>query len=525
MSDIPSKEDRLPKDPQSYWRASYEATTFPKLEEDVSADVIIVGGGITGITSAYLLANEGFKVILIDAGQLLSGTTGHTTAKITTQHGVIYDELIRNVGRNMARLYYEANDEALQFMKQTIDKHQIDCELTEQDAYIYATTDGYADELEKELLAYEKLGIKGELVESIPFNIQIKNALVMKKQAQFHPLKYLAHLVKIIMEKGGRIYENTTAVNIEKEEQKTVLTSEGHRLSGRYVLVCSHFPFYEGLGLYFTRMYSDRSYAVVVKTKTPIPGGMYLSVDAPSRSLRSIQVDGEEMVLLVGEDHKTGQGIDTMSYYNSLATFAEDVFDVERIVYRWSAQDLITIDKIPYIGPLTSNNPNVLAATGFRKWGMTNGTAAALLFKHIILGQKSHYEQLFSPSRFYVNPSLKNFLVENAGVVGQLIKGKLDLPDKELESLANDEGAVITLDGHRKGAYRDEQGELHIVYTTCTHVGCEVNWNSGDRTWDCPCHGSRFSYTGEVINGPAEKPLQKYDFKMSDNLTSDDSGY
>lgn len=231
------------------------------------------------------------------------------------------------------------------------------------------------------------------------------------------------------------------------------------------------------------------------------------------------------MVLLVGEDHKTGQDVDTMTYYQSLATFAEDVLDVERIAYRWSAQDLITIDKIPYIGALTSNNPNLLTATGFRKWGMTNGTAAALLFKSIVLGERSHYDQLFSPSRFYVNPSLKNFLVENAGVVGQLIKGKLDLPDKSLESLAKDEGAVITLDGHRKGAYRDEQGELHIVDTTCTHVGCEVNWNSGERTWDCPCHGSRFSYTGEVINGPAEKPLQKYDFKMIDNLTSDDSGY
>lgn len=525
MSNMRSESEQLPKDPQSYWRESYEATTFPALEQDVDADVIVVGGGITGVTSAYLLAQEGFKVVLIDAGQILSGTTGHTTAKITAQHGVIYDELIQNVGKSMARLYYEANEEALRFIKQTIEKHNIDCEFSEQDAYVYATTDAYSDVLEKELLAYESLGIGGELVDTIPFNIPCKNALIMKKQAQFHPLKYLAQLVKSIQEKGGIIYEQTTAVNIEKGERTTVLTSEGHRLSGQFVLACSHFPFYEGLGLYFTRMYSDRSYALVLKTKSPFPGGMYLSADAPSRSLRSIQVNGEEMVLLVGEDHKTGQGIDTMSYYHSLATFAEDVFDVEHIAYRWSAQDLITIDKIPYIGALTANNPNVLAATGFRKWGMTNGTAAALLFKNMILRQKSHFEQLFSPSRFYVNPSLKNFLVENAGVVGQLIKGKLDLPQTKLDSLANDEGAVITLDGHRKGAYRDEQGELHIVDTTCTHVGCEVNWNSGERTWDCPCHGSRFSYTGEVINGPAEKPLQKYDFKQSDVLTSDDSGY
>lgn len=517
---------QLPTDPQSYWRESYEVENFPALEGDVTTDVVIVGGGITGLTSAYLLTQAGIKVVLIEAERLLNGTTGHTTAKITAQHGLIYDELIGNIGKSMTRLYYEANSEALYFIKKTIEEHNIDCELSTQDAYLYATTEGYAKKLEYELKAYESLGIAGELVDRIPFNLEVRNALVMKDQAQFHPLKYLAALIPFIRSHGGGIFENTTAVNIETDGTKTaVLTKEGHRVSGDYVLVCSHFPFYEGLGLYSTRMYADRSYAIVIKTKQTYPGGMYLSVDRPSRSLRSLNVNGEEMVLIVGEDHKTGQGIDTMSYYHSLATFAEQVFGVEQMAYRWSAQDLITLDKIPYIGALSANQPNVMIATGFRKWGITNGTAAALLFRDTVLGHRNHFKSLYTPSRFYVHPSLKNFLVENAGVVGHLIKGKLDLPHKDPESLANDEGAVITLDGHRKGAYRDKEGELHIVDTTCTHVGCEVNWNSAERTWDCPCHGSRFSYTGEVINGPAEKPLQKYDYKMTDNLTSDDSGY
>lgn len=168
---------------------------------------------------------------------------------------------------------------------------------------------------------------------------------------------------------------------------------------------------------------------------------------------------------------------------------------------------------------------NILIATGYRKWGMTNGTAAALLFRDIILKEKNKFRELYTPSRFHMNPSLKNFLVENANVVGHLIKGKLEIPQKCIRDLSNDEGAVVDIDGHRKGAYKDAEGKLHIVDTTCTHIGCEVEWNNGERSWDCPCHGSRFSYTGEVLEGPAEKPLQKYDYKMIDNLTSEDSGY
>ena len=272
-------------------------------------------------------------------------------------------------------------------------------------------------------------------------------------------------------------------------------------------------------------MHADRSYALAVKAKKKFPGGIYISADKPTRSLRSVTVNGEEMVLIVGENHKTGQGIETMEHYKALETFGEEVFGLEEIVYRWSAQDLITLDKLPYIGELTSGQPNILIATGFRKWGMSNGTAAALLFRDMILGKENTFQKLYTPSRFYAHPSLKNFLVENANVVGQLIKGKLDSPKTTPEDLSNGEGAVITLDGHRKGAYKDDEGKLHIVDTTCTHIGCEVEWNNGDRTWDCPCHGSRFSFTGEVIEGPAEKPLQKYDYKMIDNLTSEDSGY
>lgn len=517
--------EQLPQIPEPYWRDFIDLPEFPSLDKDMDVDVVIVGGGITGLTSAYLLVNEGLKVAVLEAGRLLNGTTGHTTAKVTAQHDLIYDEFIRNFGRSKARLYYEANTDALNFIKQTVESHQIDCDFTMQDAYIYATTDEYTLKLEKEAEAYKKLNIDGELVDHIPFNIEIKKALVMKNQAQFHPIKYLVHLIQTIQQKGGLIFEHTTAVNAESGDKPTVLTREGIRVTGSYVLSCSHFPFYEGLGLYSTRMHADRSYILAVKTQERYPGGMYLSVDQPTRSLRSAIIDGEEMILVAGESHQTGQGKDTMEHYKALQEFGEQVFDLENIVYRWSAQDLVTLDKIPYIGELTSSHPNILVATGYRKWGMTNGTAAALLFRDIILDKENAYQDLYSPSRFYANPSLKNFLVENADVVSHLIKGKLEISDVRAEDLSNDEGSVVTIEGQRKGAYKDREGKLHIVDTTCTHIGCEVEWNSGDRSWDCPCHGSRFFYTGEVIEGPAEKPLQQYDYTMLDNLTSEDSGY
>lgn len=513
--------------PRSYWLASSQLPTFPKLDKDIEVDVAIVGAGIAGITSAYLLVNAGLKVAVIEASRILNGTTGHTTAKITAQHGLIYDEFINHFGKSKARLYYEASTDALHFIRHTVEDLNISCDFHIDDAYIFATTEEGVRKLEKEASAYRTLKIDGTLVDTIPFQeLNVKKALVMKKQAQFHPLHYLKALVSIIAEKGGQLYEQTTAVNVETGPLPTVLTRDGKRVKCTHVLACSHFPFYEGLGFYFTRLKAERSYVLCVKATKPYRGGMYINAESPTRSLRSVRIDGSDYVLVGGESHKTGQGEEMMNHYKALEQFAKQLYgdDVE-IAYRWSAQDLTTLDKLPYIGQLTTGNPNILIATGFRKWGMTNGTIAALLLADKVLGKNNRYEKLFSPSRFFIDPSLKNFFAENVDVAKHLLKGKLEIPKKSLKELAHGEGAVIDIKGERKGAYKDENGEIYIVDTTCTHIGCELVWNDGERTWDCPCHGSRFSYTGEVIEGPAEKPLRTHDVNMLDVLFSDESGY
>ncbi|MGY4689981.1 FAD-dependent oxidoreductase [Salibacterium sp. K-3] len=517
---------QLPESPEPYWRESVDLPSFEKLENDEQADVVVVGAGITGLTTAALLSREGLDVVVLEAGRLLNGTTGHTTAKVTAQHGMIYDELIQHMGKTAARLYYEAQVEALRFINQYIMENQIQCDFHTETAWLYAETEQDAGKLEKEYEAYQALHIDGEMKDRIPLPMDIHSALSMPDQARFHPLQYVKHLIRELLDQGGRIYEQTTAVHItDEEKKKAVLTRNDRRISADSVICCSHFPFYEGTGLYSARMHADRSYVLAFKTNTPYPGGMYLNAGNPARSLRAASMNGSDIVLAVGENHKTGQGKDTLEHYRALQGFAETLFDNPEILYRWSAQDLTTLDKLPYIGEVTTSQPDVYIATGFRKWGMTNSTCAAFLLKDLVLKKENPYSELFSPARFYADPSIKHFLKENVDVTKHLIKGKLEMPPSSIGGLAKDDAAVFMADGQRKGAYKDKDGELFVVDTTCTHVGCEVEWNHGDRTWDCPCHGSRFSYTGEVLEGPAEKPLQQHSHTMLDNLTSENSGY
>ncbi|WP_226003017.1 FAD-dependent oxidoreductase [Paenibacillus sp. BJ-4] len=503
----------FPQFPESYWLASTDIPSFPKLSGDIQVDVAIVGAGITGITTAYLLSKKGLKVAVVDAGRMLHGTTGHTTAKITAQHDLIYSEFLSHFGKEKTRLYYDANHDALQFIKQTVEEYNIDCQFTEEDAYVYTCADTYVEKIAAEYKAYEELGIPGSYVEQTPLPFSTKAAIMMKNQAQFNPVPFLKHLANQVIRQGGEIYEQTTVVGVEKGNPAIIRTNDGNKITCNHVVSSSHFPFNDPSGLYFARLHAERSYALAVKTDRIYPGGMYLSAETPKRSLRSVLVNGEPMVIVGGEGHKTGQGICTFQYYEALEKFAEKTFGLKEITYRWSAQDLYTLDKLPYIGQELSNISNIFVATGYRKWGMSTSVAAALLNTNLITGEKSPYQDLFSPSRFHVDPDVKTFVAQNANVAKHLIAGKLEMSHKKAEELQHDEGAVIRVNGKRAGAYRDLQGALHLVDTTCTHMGCEVEWNEAERTWDCPCHGSRYSYQGEVIEGPAKKSLGKVELE------------
>jgi len=495
-----------PQRPEPLWRVNVELPTFSQLDKDLETEVAIVGAGIAGITTAYLLQQEGMKVTIIDSGKILNGTTGHTTAKVTIQHGLIYDEFISHFGLEKTKIYYQANQNALEWIKNIIHKQNIDCNWSEEDAIIYTNSHQYLQKLVNEGKAYEKLNIPYEFLEEIPMDIQTIGAIAVKNQAQYHPLKYLINLVKTLVQNEANIFENTTAINIEEGNQPRIITREGKVIKAKHVIVCSHFPFL-WRGLYFARMYAERAYVVAAKTEKEYPGGMYITAEDPTRSLREVEYNGEKVVLFIGENHKTGQGIPTMEHYHALEQFANKTFGIKEYLFRWSTQDLTTLDKLPYVGHLSENQPNIYVATGFRKWGMTNSTAAAHLIKDLIVDNENPYKEVVTPTRFQADPNIRKLISINFDVATHLVKGKLEAPSKTIDDLVKGEGAVVQYEGERKGAYKDENGFIHVVDTTCTHLGCELEWNSGDRTWDCPCHGSRFSCKGEVIEGPAERSL------------------
>ncbi|AQQ54964.1 (2Fe-2S)-binding protein [Planococcus lenghuensis] len=498
----------------SLWKQSVDIPSYPALQENISTEVAVIGGGITGIITAYLLTKAGKKVTLIEASKLLEGVTGHTTAKITAQHGPIYAELIKTHGEEKAKLYYEANMDALNFFRYTTEELGIDCNLAGQDAYIYSESELTKQLLEKEAEAYETLGIDGGLAEvEASFPIDVKNALVMRNQAQFHPVKFLIPLIKEIENNGGKIYEKTRAIKVVNHKDPVIRTENMSHISADKVVVASHFPFNDSDGMYFARMNIQRSYVIGVRTAaTVIPDGMYISADKPSRSIRyALDENGEKVLLLGGDGHRVGMSkTNTMEHYENLAEFGDKYFGIDDIPYRWSAQDMTTLDKVPYIGTSTTGYENILVATGFHKWGMSSGALAGLLLTDQIIGRENRYAHVFDPTRSKMKAAdAMRFLKDNGTVAKELVSGKLQKPSRTPQDLAQGEGGAVTVNGKRAGAYKDEYGQIHTVDTTCTHMGCETNWNQAEKTWDCPCHGSRFKYTGDVVHGPAVKPLKK----------------
>lgn len=492
---------------KTFWQTHVSMPEYSSLNEDIEVDTVIVGGGITGLTTAFLLSQGGQKVAVIEANRIGEGTTGHTTAKITAQHDVIYDELINHIGISLAKLYYKANQRAVSFMKELVEKHQIDCDFQVENAYLYATTQQGVSKLKKEKEAYETLDIPSQWLDSLPLPIPVKAALSMENQAQFHPLKYLAFLAESITNKGGMIFENTIAMDINHDAKPLLLTKNGAKVQASSIVAASHFPFVDKGGLYFSRMKADRSYIIAAKTEQQWPGGMYLSADQTKRSIRAATSDDTTTILVGGEHHKAGQGEDTRMHYDALEAYGKEHFDSFEVTSRWSAQDLTTLDNIPYIGRLSPVHMDLYVATGYRKWGMTGGTLAGQMIANIILHGSDPYESVFKPSRVNADPSIRHFLKENANVAVELFKGKVFPEEQTINSLEEGEGASVIYGGQKAGAYRDSEGKIYVVDTTCTHIGCEVGWNKGDQTWDCPCHGSRFSYKGEVLEGPAKKPL------------------
>lgn len=489
---------------ESYWIFSSNNEDYPTLKEDIKVDVAIIGGGIVGITSAFLLKNKGLKVAVIEGDKITHGASGHTTAKITSQHNLIYHKLKITMGEVKAKQYAMANEQAIKFIADLVKDRNIDCDFDWCPAYVYTNEDKYIDKIAMEVKAAMSLGIKASYIENTLLPFDVKAAICFEKQAQFHPLKYLLDIAKDIQGSGSYIFEHTKVVDIEKENT-TVITEGFKKIKASKIIIASHFPCYDGMGMYFARMYAEKSYVLAAMVKEVFPKGMFISAEDPGRSLRSQKFKDSEIVLVGGEHHRTGTQENTNIHYENLAGFASEKLNAEKILYRWSTQDYITGDNVPYVGYLTRHTPNILVATGFGKWGMTNGTAAAMILSDLIINVKNPWAEVYDPSRFDIT-NIPKFIAQNLEVTKEFVLGKIEIPNNE--KIKNGEAKIILVEATKYGAYRDQNGELHIVDITCTHLGCELVWNEAESTWDCPCHGSRFSYDGEIVEGPAFNKLR-----------------
>ncbi|MFC4404415.1 FAD-dependent oxidoreductase [Gracilibacillus xinjiangensis] len=506
------KEDMMGVKRIPLWKENSKIKDFPQLKNNEKTDVVVVGAGLTGVTTAYLLATNGVKVILVDREEIGHGTTGHTTAKITAQHGMIYNEFISHFGKEQALLYFQSQVDAMTRMEKIIKDLAIECHFEKQDAYLFTNDEKNQRKLESEFEAYQTLDIDGEGLLELPINFPMKYALKMRDQAQFHPMYYLKALVDEIIKHGGKIYEKTPIYDIDSTDHRVVRALNQNTIVCDHVVIATHFPFYEGEALYSARMYPSRSYVAGFSSDVKYPGGMYLSVDNPTRSLRSIIHNEQEIWLLGGEDHKTGQYQNNTMPYSLLKDFGEANFSVKEWQYEWSAQDYITLDKLPYIGRLNKNRPEIFVATGYRKWGMTNSMVAANIISGLILQKDNPYIDLYRSNRFHADPDLKQFISTNTNVAKEFVTGKIVSEKQDMKQLKTNSATKVKHHGQTIGLFKDMQGKVHAVDTTCTHLGCEVNWNNTEKTWDCPCHGSRFEYNGDVVEGPAIEPLNKIDF-------------
>lgn len=501
----------------SYWHESannkIEITKNKENLKDKSYDVLIIGAGLTGLNTAYLLKDSGFKIGIIDATTLGYGVTGYTTAKITVQHDFFYDYLINSFSLEEANQYLKANEEGLKLIKKIIDENNIQCDFKEQTAYVYATDETELKQIKKEMEAYERLGIDGFFTENVPLPNKALGAIGIRNQGQFNPLKYLYSLYNILNKSGNcDIYENVRALNIKPHSGHIDVEIEEGNIHANKVVVTSHYPFDDSFGLYFLRLYQDKSYIIAARTKEEPFEGMYINIKDPIYSIRYQFSDKENLLLLGGGNHRSGEKENEEDSYKELESFLNTNFKGAEIVSKWSTQDCMTYDKIPYIGLYSKSVDNLFVATGYKKWGMTHSAAAAIILRNKILNISDDFSEIFNPARITPTQSAKEFFSSIKSITTAFAKRLAPAPD-ELMEVEEGEGKIVNYKGKKVGVYKDDKGDYFCINPVCGHLKCSLSFNEAEKTWDCPCHGSRYDIKGNILEGPTVKPLDKISIK------------
>jgi glycine/D-amino acid oxidase-like deaminating enzyme/nitrite reductase/ring-hydroxylating ferredoxin subunit len=511
----------MEKNTVSIWNKTAEKAFYPRLTESLDADVLIIGGGITGVTCAYCLGKRGRSSVLIEAGGLCDGTTGNTTGKVTAQHGAVYAGLAKKHGPGAARDYARSQTEGLELVRRAAADEGIDCQLADSPACVFAAEEGDVEAVEKEYEAERRAGLDVELVENPWFPVKNLRMARCRDQYVFHPVRYVEGLAAAAAGRGARICCGTKAFKVEDGQMITVRCEDGIVVRAKHLVMATGYPIYDGPNLFYSKLYPKRTYGIAVRTVHPWPDGSYITAGKPTRSFRTHVEKGEPVLIVVGDGHTTGRSKEDMSvHFENLMQFAEKLAGVREVLAMWSAQDYESPDLLPYIGRI-SDNTNIYVASGFRKWGLTNGTLAGDLIAELIDTGNCRYEGLYSRTRsdFFSSPGTA--IAGNVSSIAELVWSKLE-GSGHLERLEAGQGRVVRFGGQRAGIYRGENDDVTILDITCTHMGTELNFNSAEKTWDCPAHGGRFSTDGKLLEGPPKDPLKvlfkgKYEDLFSKN--------
>ena len=496
-----------PEHNPSVWVATAPPTSFPALSEDIAVDVAVVGGGITGLTTALLLQDTGATVAVVEAGAVAGGSSGFNTAKVTALHGLTYDHLLRSLGEERARQYAEANAAAVEQVAALDERLGSVASVMRQAAYTYTSDPGRTAEIADEVEAADRVGLAATYVTETSLPYPVAAAVRLADQLQFHPVRYCRALAGAIDSGGGSVFERTRALAVDEGEGHALVRTDSGTVRAGSVVVATLLPFLD-VGGYFAKAAPYRSYAMAVEADVDVAEGMYLGIDSPTRTVRRLDVDGEGGLVVGGHGHKVGQGGDTRSHYDEIERWAREAFGATAVTHRWSAQDYVTGDSVPYVG-LMPRRARTYVACGFRKWGLSGGTAAAMVLAEALQGRSSPWAEVFDARRVNPRAAASEFVKENADVGRRFVVDRLKrLRAPSVEGLAPGEGGIVDLGGRKVAACRDADGTVHAVQPTCTHLGCTVAWNPAERSWDCPCHGSRFTPEGQVLNGPAVRDLE-----------------
>ena len=498
---------------ESFWVASAAGQErYPALAADgAQVDVAVIGGGIVGLTTALLLQRAGRSVALLEAARLGRQVTGGSTAKITSQHGLVYTELIDKYGQEAARAYAESNQAGLEWICREVREKSIDCDLERCPAYLYTTEEDRVGEIEREAIAAASLGLPAHLEPGLDLPVGARAALRFDAQAQFHPVRYLDALARELASLGGRIHENTRALDVERGDPVKVVAAAGCVHAGD-VVVATHLPFLDRGG-FFGRAFPYRHMCLAATIAADaFPPGMYISVDEPTRSTRTTpHGDGARVLIAAGESFPTGQE-DSGALLENLETYVRERFGAADAHWRWGNQDYYSSDRLPWVGRILPGSSRIRVATGFSAWGITAGTIAAQILADDVLGRDNPWASLYDARRTGLRHGGGTILKKNATVAGSWIAERLRSGARQnAGTLRPGEGDLVRLDGRTVAAYRDADGHLHAVNPYCTHLGCELNWNAAELSWDCHCHGSRFDVEGGVLNGPAVRNLGRHE--------------